>query len=275
MPGEFKKVKRKNEKGFVSSIVAIIPARMASSRFPGKPLKPILGLSMIEHVRRRVSLCGFLDDVFVATCDREIAGEVERFGGKVIMTSDRHESCVDRVAEAAQGLNAEIIVNVQGDMPLVHPEAIESLIAPLLKEDVLMFTDMMRIIEDSSEMNNSNVVKVVFDTLQNALYYSREPIPSSQKISMRSSVAGYKQLGINAFRKKSLMSFANLPRTPLEKIESVDMLRLLENRPTVRMVATSFSSAGVDTLEDLKRAEDFMRKDSLRLSYVDKYKERK
>lgn len=270
MPGEFKKVKRKNEKGFVSSIVAIIPARMASSRFPGKPLKPILGLSMIEHVRRRVSLCGFLDDVFVATCDREIAGEVERFGGKVIMTSDRHESCVDRVAEAAQGLNAKIIVNVQGDMPLVHPEALESLMAPLLKEDVLMFTDMMRIIEDSSEINNSNVVKVVFDTLQNALYYSREPIPSSQKISMRSSVASYKQLGINAFRKKSLMSFANLPRTPLEKIESVDMLRLLENRLIVRMVATSFPSAGVDTLEDLKRAEDFMRKDSLRLSYVSK-----
>ena len=275
MPGEFKKVKRKNEKGFVSSIVAIIPARMASSRFPGKPLKPILGLSMIEHVRRRVSLCGFLDDVFVATCDREIAGEVERFGGKVIMTSDRHESCVDRVAEAAQSLNTEIIVNVQGDMPLVHPEALESLITPLLKDDVLMFTDMMGIIEDDSEIDNLNVVKVVFDISQNALYYSREPIPSSKKVSIRFSVTHYKQLGINAFRKKSLMTFNKLPRTPLERIESVDMLRLLENGFRVRMVATSFPSAGVDTIEDLKWAEDFMRKDSLRLSYMDNYKERK
>lgn len=275
MPGEFKKIKKKHEKGFVSSIVAIIPARMASSRFPGKPLKPILGLSMIEHVRRRVSLCDFLEDVFVATCDREIAGEVERFGGKVVMTSDRHESCVDRVAEAAKNIDAEIIINVQGDMPLVQPAALKQLITPLLENDTLMFTDMMRIIEDSSEINNSNVVKVVFDTLQNALYYSREPIPSPKKVSIRSSVTSYKQLGINAFRKESLMAFTGLPRTSLEKIESVDMLRLLENRLTVRMVAASFPSTGVDTIEDLKRAEDFMRKDSLCLSYTDKYKERK
>ncbi len=165
----------------MSSIIAIIPARMASSRFPGKPLERICGLSMIEHVRRRVSLCDFLDEVIVATCDLEIAQEVKRYGGKAIMTSDRHESCVDRVAEAAQNVDAEIVINVQGDMPLVQPKVLGQLIAPLLKDDKLMFTDMMGPITNEKEMYSPNVVKVVFDRSGNALYYSREPIPSSKK----------------------------------------------------------------------------------------------
>ncbi len=253
----------------MNSIIAVIPARMASSRFPGKPLERICGLSMIEHVRRRVSLCDFVDEVIVATCDEEIMAEVKRGGGKAVMTSNRHESCVDRVAEAAQNTDAKIIINVQGDMPLVQPKALEQLIAPLLEEDDLMFTDMMDPIENEKEMHSANVVKVVFDKSGNALYYSREPIPSSKKISVPLAKR-YKQLGVNVYRKESLKIFAALPRTPLEKIESVDMLRLLENGFTIRMVAVSALCPGVDTPEDLKRAEELMQKDILHLIYADK-----
>jgi len=255
------------------SIVAIIPARMASSRFPGKPLKSILGLSMIEHVRRRALLCGVLDDVLVATCDREIAEEVTRFGGNVVMTSNQHESCVDRVAEAAKGINAEIIINLQGDMPLLHPDILERLVAPFKQDNELKFTDMMGPIEDAEEINNSNVVKVVVGLSGNSLYYSREPIPSLKKVSSALSVPRYKQLGINAFRRESLMIFSDLPRTPLEKIESVDMLRLLENGFVVRMVSSPYPVVGVDTPEDLKRAEEWMRNDSIFYDYMKENKQ--
>lgn len=252
------------------SIVAIIPARMASNRFPGKPLKPILGLSMIEHVRRRVTLCSFLDDVIVATCDREIVEEVERFGGKVVMTSDRHEGCIDRVAEAAQGLEAEIIINVQGDMPLVYPETLESLVTPLLQEANLLCTDMMGHIENDREFSNPNVVKVVVDISENALYYCREPIPSLKKASPTSSIPKYKQFGINAFHREFLITFAGLPRTPLERIESVDMLRALEHGFKVRMVSSLYPVVGVDTLEDLEQAKKLMRKDPIFPCYIEK-----
>ena len=254
----------------MNSIIAVIPARMASSRFPGKPLKPILGMSMIEHVYRRASLCDFLDDVFVATCDKEIAEEVECFKGKVVMTSDRHESCVDRVAEAAQNLNAEIIINVQGDMPLIHPDALKRLIMPLLEEKNLMFTDMMGKIEDDSEVNNLNVVKVVVDLSGNALYYSREPVPSSKKEVHNCSVSRYKQFGINAYRRRALIDFAHLSRTPLEKVESVDMLRLLENGYKVRMVESPYPAVGVDTPEDMNQVETMMRLDPILSNYLRK-----
>ncbi len=250
------------------SIIAIIPARMASSRLPGKPLKSILGLSMIEHVRRRVLLCSVLDEVLVATCDKEIAEEVERFGGKAVMTSDRHESCVDRVAEVSKDQKAEIIINVQGDMPLLHPDILEKLVAPFQQEKEIKFTDMMGSIENEKEINNSNVVKVVTDISGNALYYSREPIPSLRKTSIGHSMPRYKQFGINAFRRESLMIFSGLPRTSLEKIESVDMLRLLENGFDVRMVLSPYPVVGVDTPEDLKRAEEWMQKDSIFPDYA-------
>lgn len=249
------------------SVVAIIPARMASSRFPGKPLKSILGLSMIEHVRRRIIRCDFLQDVIVATCDREIAEEVERFGGKVIMTSDKHESCVDRVAEAAQGIDAQIIINVQGDMPLIRPETLESLVNPLLQDESLLCTDMMGPIKSDSEFNNPNVVKVVVDVSGNALYYSREPIPSGKKSPPELKIPRYKQFGVNAFHKEFLITFAGLLQTPLEKIESVDMNKALENGIKVRMVCSEYPVVGVDTIEDLEEAIIMMREDTIFPNY--------
>ncbi len=249
------------------SVIAIIPARMASSRFPGKPLIDILGISMIEHVRRRALLCPVLDDVIVATCDQVIIDEVERYGGKAVMTSDQHEGCVDRVAEVAQNIDCDIVLNIQGDMPLVHPQSLERLIDPLLKEKELSFTDMAGPITDEGEIDSLNTVKVVFDKFFNALYYSREPIPSKRKMSKSVDMTLYKQFGINAFRHDSLLSFANTPRTMLENVESIDMLRLLENGKQIRVVLSEYPVVGVDTEQDADRVRLLMKKDPFYARY--------
>jgi len=187
------------------------------------------------------------------------------------MTSDRHEGCVDRISEVAEGLKSDIIINVQGDMPLVRPESLEGLVAPLLQEASLLCTDMMGPIENDSEITNLNVVKVVVDISNNALYYSREPIPPFRKTSAEFfSIKKHKQFGVNAFRREFLIAFDCLPRTPLEKIESVDMLRALEHGFKVRMVPSLHSVIGVDTPEDLKQAEKLMQKDPIFPAYKEK-----
>jgi len=250
------------------SIIAIIPARMNSSRFPGKPLKPILGLSMIEHVRRRTSICKLVDKVIVATCDKIIFDEVQSHGGEVVMTSDCHDSCIDRVAEAATGLKANIIINVQGDMPLVDPYTLEGLVKPLLEDKNIHYTDMIAPILEKTDIHNPNIVKVVANLLGDAIYYSREAIPSIKK-NLNREQKYFMQLGINAFRKRSLKYFSDLERTPLEIIESVDMLRLLEHNYDIRTVIAESPALGVDTQEDLDRVNDIMIKDTIFPKYMD------
>ena len=242
-------------------VAAVIPVRMASSRFPGKPLKPILGKSMIEHVWRRAKLCDSLNEVIIATCDEEIRHEAQRFGARVVMTSDQHESCVDRVEEAAQRIDADIIINLQGDMPLVHPDSLSMIARPLRDEPDLLFSDMVGSLYDENEVNSANVVKVVFDLQGYALYYSREPIPSFKKLPPVMAAGRFKQFGINAYRRASLSAFSSLSRTPLEKMESVDMLRLLEHGFKIRVVVSEHPVVGVDTDDDLKKAAEMMRKD--------------
>ena len=145
----------------MTKIVAIIPARMASTRFPGKPLADLLGLPMIEHVRRRVALSPLISDVIVATCDHEIMEAVTHYGGRVVMTASTHERCTDRIAEAALHINGDIIINVQGDEPLVRPEMFEPLIVPLINNPDLMCTNLMAEISGDDEFNSSDVVKTV------------------------------------------------------------------------------------------------------------------
>ena len=235
---------------------------MASSRFPDKPLKPILGLSMIEHVRRRVSLCKTIDEVIVATCDQEIIDEVKKYDGKAMMTSNSHESCVDRVEEATSKLDADIIINVQGDMPLINPDSLVALAQPLLQDENIHYTDMKAPIIEKSEINNANVVKVVSSLSGNAMYYSREPIPSFQKAGNK-KIHYLKQIGINAFRRDSLKHFTNLARAPLETIESIDMNRLLENGLNIKLIQTDAVTVGVDTVENLESVNRLMKKDPL------------
>jgi|WetSurSiteA1Bulk_404760.scaffolds.fasta_scaffold26789_2 3-deoxy-manno-octulosonate cytidylyltransferase (CMP-KDO synthetase) len=250
-------------------VLAVIPARMASSRFPGKPLASILGLPMVEHVRRRVSLCPLIHDVVVATCDPEILEAVTACGGKAVMTASTHERGTDRIAEAARSIPCDIVLNVQGDEPLVRPEMFEPLLAPLLNEPGVLCTNLVTEIVAEEEFESTDVVKTVFDTQGNVIYFSREPIPSRSKAG-RMAFKKYKQLGIIAFRSDVLQRFATLPPTPLEKIESVDMMRLIEHGYPIRIVETRFQSIGVDTPADLAQAIETMKKDPLFPSYSGK-----
>ncbi|MBZ0109651.1 MAG: 3-deoxy-manno-octulosonate cytidylyltransferase [Candidatus Scalindua rubra] len=248
-------------------IVAIIPSRMAATRFPGKPLVPILGLPMIEHVRRRTSMCELVDETIVATCDVEIKKVVESFGGKVIMTADTYDRCTDRVAEAAEDLECDIVINVQGDEPLVLPEMVDKAVSPLIEDLGLQCTNLVTKIVDLQEFKNPNAPKVVTNTFGDLLYISREPIPSRKK-AVSNNYTGLKQLGIIAFRKEFLLQFSQLEPTPLEKIESVDMLRAVEHGYCVRIVETENLMIGVDVPGDIKLVENVLSSDPLVKKYI-------
>ena len=242
------------------TIVAVIPARMGSSRFPGKPLAPILGSPMIEHVYHRTAQCKKLESVYVATCDEEIRQAVERFGGQVIMTSASHERASDRVAEAAQGLAADIVVMVQGDEPMVIPEMIDSAVAPMLDDPNIRCVNLAKPIDSEEEYRDPNTIKVVMDRNGDALYFSREPVPTLRILDF-SKIPVFKQVCIIPFRRDALLEFARLEPTPLEQAESVDMLRFLEHGYRVRLVPTDVTSHAVDTPADLALVESVMAQD--------------
>jgi len=247
-------------------VIAVIPARMASTRFPGKPLADILGLPMIEHVRRRVLLCPEINEVIVATCDNEILHLVQNYGGQAVITSDQHERCTDRVAEVMNTKNADLVINVQGDEPLVNPEMFGPLLQPFKNEKDLLCTNLMTECESDIEFKNPNVVKTACDLKGNALYFSRESIPSPHKTGTL-LYKKYKQLGVIAFRNEFLKEFTKLPPTPLEQVESVDMLRAVEHGYKVRMVYSPFKVIGVDVPADLEHAIALMKNDPLFNSY--------
>ncbi|TGN18270.1 3-deoxy-manno-octulosonate cytidylyltransferase [Leptospira idonii] len=248
-------------------ITAVLPARMASSRFPNKPLMPILGLEMIEHVRRRTEMSKAVNEVVIATCDQVIKDRVESFGGKAVMTADTHRGCIDRVAEAANYLTGDIILVIQGDEPLILPKMIDDLVRPMLEDPAIYCTNLVTKIVDEDEFQSPNAPKVVIDKNWDLLYASREPIPSRKKTS-DDSFLKLKQLGIIAFRKEFLDVFAKLEPTPLELIESVDMNRAVEHGYKVRMVLTEGQMIGVDVPGDVARVEEVLKKDSFLKEYL-------
>lgn len=240
------------------TIIGIIPARLAASRFPGKPLAPLCGRPMIEHVYRRAARAACLARVYIATPDREIHEAALRFGAPVIMTSHAHTRATDRVAEAAQGLPADVVVNIQGDEPLIDPAALD-LLGEAMSADALACANLVNRIERDEDFRNTNQIKVVCDLQANVLYMSRQPIPSSTAGAERR----LRQLGVIAFRREFLATFAALPPTPLEVAESIDLLRAVEHGFTVRAVESPFESFGVDTVEDLRAAEARLARDPL------------
>lgn len=256
-----------------AEIIAIIPARMGSTRFPGKPMAEICGIPMIGHVFRRVAMSGLLTQTYVATCDQEIYDYIEGIGGKAIMTSDSHERCSDRCAEALlkaeemTGNKADIMVMVQGDEPLVHPDMIDEAVKPMLDDKNILITNLMGDISDVKDFEDPNEVKVVVDGNSDALYFSREPIPSRKKGCENPPMK--KQVCIIPFRRDFLLDYNSMEPTPLERIESVDMMRILENGLKVRMIPTAFDSRSVDTIDDLKAVEGMMKEDSLFSQYKD------
>jgi len=250
----------------MTRIVAVIPARMGSKRFPGKPLAPILGLPMVEHVYRRAAMCARLGAVYVATCDREIAAAVEAFGGNVRFTSDAHERASDRTAEAAESFDSDVVVMIQGDEPLVTPAMIEAAVAPLLEDAGVRCVNLARRIRSREEYLDRNTIKVVMNTRGDALYFSRAPIPEVDFDSpARPHV--FKQVCVIPFRRDFLKEFARLQPTPLERAESIDMLRVLEHGGRVRMVETDADTRAVDTPADLRLVEALMREDPLFARY--------
>jgi 3-deoxy-manno-octulosonate cytidylyltransferase (CMP-KDO synthetase) len=249
-------------------IAAIIPARMGSSRFPGKPLASILGRSMIEHVYRRTIMCPALNDVYVATCDKEIFESVEAFGGKAIMTSPAHERASDRVAEAAADLDCDVVVMIQGDEPMTHPQMIEESLAPFLSADeAVACVNLTAKIKSQKEFEDRNTIKVVMDADGFALYMSREPIPTLH-LQAFDQIPAFKQVCIIPFTAAALQDFIQLEPTPLEMAESIDMMRFIEHGRKVKMVETSFSTHAVDNPVDLKFVEGLLRQDPLTVKYI-------
>ena len=206
--------------------IAVIPARMGSSRFPGKPLSKLLGRTMLEHVYKRVALSNALNATYIATCDEEIRRAAQDFGAPVIMTADTHERASDRVAEAAAGIDAELIVMVQGDEPMTHPEMIDVAVEPFRHDPLLGCVNLVRAIDNKADFYDVNTIKVVMNQQGDALYMSRQPIPTAPASSQPDFMHAfaYKQVCIIPFRRETLLDFARLPSTPLEQLESVDML---------------------------------------------------
>ena len=253
------------------NIISIIPARMGSSRFPGKPMKDILGIPMIGHVYKRVKMCKNLNEVYVATCDKEIFDYVESIGGKAIMTSDSHERCTDRCAEAMMkienetGEKCDIMVLVQGDEPLTFPQMIDEALKPMLNDSKVMITNLVADLDTIEAFENPNEVKVVMDKKNNALYFSREPIPSRKKSTLK--IPMKKQVCIIPFTRDFLLEYNEMEQTPLEEIESVDMMRIIENGGKIKMCETNYKTKAVDTEEDLALVCEIMKKDKLYKNY--------
>jgi 3-deoxy-manno-octulosonate cytidylyltransferase (CMP-KDO synthetase) len=242
-------------------ILALIPARMGSSRFPGKPMAPILGKPMIGHVFERVSKNPRLTLTAVATCDSEIANYIESIGGRAILTGNHHERASDRCAEALEILEKEekltydIVVMVQGDEPMIHPDMITEAVDPMLKDSTCQVVNLVGKIESEAEFEDRNCIKVVCDLQGNALYFSREPIPTRSKIS---DIPMGKQVCVIPFQRNFLLKYTNMEPTPLEIAESIDMMRVLEHGLKVCMVPTLYNSFAVDTPADLKKVEKLM-----------------
>lgn len=254
------------------NVVGIIPARMSASRFPNKPMANILGMPMIGHVYHRAKICSNLNDVWVATCDQEIMDYIISIGGKAIMTANTHQRASDRAAEAVvkieqmEKVTLDYIAMIQGDEPMLMPGMIDDLINPVINDPTLKITNLTNEITTEEEFNNANVVKVVLDLNDFVLYFSREPIPSKRKYN--GVLPMWKQLGIILFEKNLLLEYINLPPTPLEIIESVDMNRLLEHGRKIKMIRTKFKSYGVDIPSDVDLVEEQLKADSLIAKYM-------
>ena len=244
-------------------VLVIIPARWASSRFPGKPLAKIAGVPMIQRVVEQVNKAKCVSEVIVATDDSRILDFVRDTGGRAIMTSADHQSGTDRIAEVARDRECDIVVNVQGDEPLIPPQNIDRVVRPLVDDPSLSVASLRILIRDTDDLLNKNITKVVVDKCDSALYFSKAPIPWdrdswSEKMAPGSNLSlplWFKHIGLYAYRKRFLMEYSTLPVSPLEKIEKLEQLRILENGFQIKVVETKYDSIGVDSEADIELIE--------------------
>lgn len=253
-------------------IIGIIPARMGSSRFPGKPLELIRGVPMLGHVYFRSKMSSILREVYIATPDQEIAEYAKLVGAKYIMTKDTHERASDRAAEATlkieedEGVTIDVVTIIQGDEPMIHLDMIDMAVKGLLEDEMISVLNLMAPIKTKKEFEDPNCPKVVVDKNSYALYFSREPIPSTKKWK-GGEVKNYKQVCVIPFTRDYLFEYTSLEPTPLEKIESIDMNRVLEHGGKVKMIYQEFDTYCVDTPEDKIRVENAMENDNLLVKY--------
>jgi 3-deoxy-manno-octulosonate cytidylyltransferase (CMP-KDO synthetase) len=253
------------------NVIGIIPARMGSLRFPGKPLEKIHGMPMIGHCYHRTAMTRGIDATYVATCDSEIAEYIQSIGGNVVMTANTHTRATTRTAEALEKIEVEtgklidIVVMVQGDEPLILPETIGETI-PQFQDQSVNIVNIMSRLATEELFKDVNNVKVVVDNNNDALYFSREPIPSPWK--GWEEISRYMQTGVIAFRRDTLIDFNAMEETQLEQIESVDMNRVLETGGKIRMVLTEATTIGVDVQEELLTVEKMLINNEIMKSYL-------
>lgn len=242
-------------------VIGVIPARYSSTRLAGKVLADIMGKPMLQHVWERAKLSRMLDDLIIA-CDDEVIRKVAiEFGAKAVMTSREHTCGTDRISEVVNPLDVKIIVNIQGDEPLIHPMMIDSVARALLENRSLNMATVMKRITDTAQVSDPNVVKVVVDKDNFALYFSRAPIPYLAAGSQMDQVTYYKHIGLYAYTKDFLFTYKNLPVSNLEKAEKLEQLRVLAEGFRIKVIETKFDTVGVDTPEDLERAKDRIQKE--------------
>ncbi len=232
--------------------IGVIPARHGSTRFEGKVLADLMGKPVVQHVYESAMKAKMLNDVIVATDDERVRKCVVNFGGKALLTSSGHQTGTDRLTEVINPMDVKVVVNIQGDEPLMHYTVIDELVRTLLEDSSLDIATAIKPIKDKDELTNPNVVKAVIDREGFAMYFSRSPIPFERDTNPRTF---YKHLGIYAYTKDFLFTFTNLPKTELEKVESLEQLRALEHGYKIKTVETSFETVGIDTPYDLERAK--------------------
>jgi 3-deoxy-manno-octulosonate cytidylyltransferase (CMP-KDO synthetase) len=240
--------------------MVVLPARYGSTRFPGKPLVQISGKPLVEWVYRRASEIDGVGELVVATDDQRIAEVVESFGGNVVITSGDHETGTDRVAEIARESDCDIIVNLQGDEPVFDPRMVEEMVNRLKTDSGTDIVTACHPIDSVGDYEDPNVVKVVADANGRALYFSRSPIPHGVYRQKNNVTRAYRHVGVYAFRKKVLLRFTQLDRTPLEQSERLEQLRALENGMTIGLVVTHTHTVGVDVPDDVKKVEKELRR---------------
>lgn len=242
-------------------VTVIIPARYGSSRLEGKPLADIAGKPMIQHVYERASEATGVDEVLVATDDERILSAVKAFGGKAVMTSADHQTGTDRLAEVAGSLDSDIIVNVQGDEPMISPKMIEEAVAPLIEDPSIKMGTLKSVLDNKEDLHDDAVAKLVVDRDDFALYFSRSPIPFLREDGdVASDTVYYKHIGLYVYDRQFLLNYAKMPQTPLEKAERLEQLRALENGYRIKAVTTQEESIGVDTPEGLEKVRALITK---------------
>jgi len=249
--------------------IGIIPARYGSTRFEAKLLADLCGKPVIQHTWENAKKSKSIEDLVIATDDKRIYNAARGFGAKVIYTSKAHRSGSDRLTEVASSVDAKVIVNIQADEPLIHPSMIDDVVDPILRGKDIQMTTLCHKIKDEHELFDRNVVKVVMDRKGIALYFSRAVIPyKPRSINNGHRVKNhYKHIGIYGYTKDFLFTFKSLPQSPLEKVEKLEQLRVIENGYKIKVMETKHDSVGIDTPEDLVKAMELI-KGSKQLSFL-------